>query len=87
MFKGLQCLLSLDAIQKKQPFMLSAVPGESEDVVYERGTVLVCENADIVGQSISESIPALVSVVDDVEAGVSVIQLQPLYTFWHLKCP
>lgn len=61
--------------------MLSAVPGESEDVVYERGTVLVCQNVDIAGQSIYKSSPAIVSIVDDVEACVSVVQLQPLYIF------
>lgn len=67
--------------------MLSSIPGESKDVVYERGSVLVCKNTDIVGQSLSKSSPALVSIVDDVEACVSVVQLQPLYTSWQLKSP
>ncbi len=64
--------------------MLFAVPGESKDVVYERGSVLVCKNTDIVGQSIYKSSPALISVVDDVESCVSVVQLQPLYAFRQL---
>ena len=53
--------------------------------MYERGTVFVWKNADILGQSINESTPALSSVVNDVEACVSVVQFQPLYIFWHLK--
>lgn len=53
--------------------MLSIIPGESKDVVYERGAVLVCKNSDIAGQSLDKSSPALVSIVDDVEACVSVI--------------
>lgn len=55
--------------------MLFTIPGESKDVVYERGTVLMCKNTDIAGQSISKSSPALVSVMDDVEACVSIVQL------------
>lgn len=70
---------------KKQLLMLFAVPGESKDVVYEWGSVLVCKNMDIVRQSIYKSSPALFSIVDNVEACVSVVQLQPLYTFWQLK--
>ena len=65
--------------------MWSVVPGEGEDVVYERGAVLACKSGDVAGQSTDKSSPALVSVVDDVEACVSVVQLEPLYGFWKLK--
>ena len=63
----------------------SLLPGESKDVVYERGPVLVCKDTDIVGQSLFKGSPAFIPIVDDVEACVSVVQFQPLYTFWHLK--
>lgn len=61
--------------------MMSSIPGESKDVVYERGAVLMCKDTEVAVQSFDKSGPALVIVVDDVEAGVFVVQLQPLHTF------
>lgn len=66
--------------------MLHTIPGKGKDVVDEWGTVLLCKHTDIVGQSLFKSIPAAITVVDYVEPCVFVVQLQPLYTLWHLKC-
>lgn len=51
----------------------------------ERGSVLASQRVDVVRQSVFERGPALVSVVDDVETRVSVVQLQPLDAFWQFE--
>lgn len=45
----------------------------------------MCENTEITGQSFCKIVPAVISIINDVEASVSVVQLQPLDTFWKLK--
>lgn len=67
--------------------VLKFIPGKGKDVVYERGAVLRRQNADIVGEGVSKSCPAVLSVVHHVEARVSVVHLKPLHTFWHFKRP
>jgi len=79
----MKSLFFLNAIQRTTIYGV-ALPGKSKDVVYERGAVLWCEDADVAGQSGDQSGPALVSVVDHVEARVPVVQLQPLHALWHL---
>ena len=66
--------------------MFHTIPRKGKDVVDEGGTVLLCKYTDIVRQSLSESIPAAIAIVDYVEPCVFVVQLQPLYTCWHLEC-
>lgn len=54
--------------------------------MYKWSTVLVRKNADIFAQRFSKSRPAILSVVHYVEACTFVVQLQPRYIFWQLKC-
>lgn len=61
------------------------LPWERKHVVNERGTVFTTKNADIIGQRRPKSGPAVIIVVNNIEACVSVVQLQPLYTFWYFK--